>query len=130
MNGSVHSGKVTTVDALSCGTVVSAGWDDTVRSGEGTASATAAALGGQPKCSGSGGDLCVIATKDELACFSAGAVTGTTSIAYTATAIAVNPAADCVVVGAENNKIYVYSVNGGALTQTGEVVGHAGAVHR
>jgi WD40 repeat protein len=41
----------------------------------------------------------------------------------------VNATSDVVCVGADNNKIYVYSASGGALTQTGCVEGTNGPVH-
>lgn len=116
------------MDAISGG-IVSSGWDDTIRHGDGVTATGAAGLGGQPKCSGSSGDLVVVATGTDLVCFEGDGVKGTTPIEFCATAIAVSKGSDMVVVADDKNKIHVFSASGGALTKVSEVLGHTGIVY-
>ncbi|GMH67137.1 hypothetical protein TrST_g14097 [Triparma strigata] len=130
LNGAVHGGAVTTID-FADGNVVTSGWDDTIRVGSaaGGSSDGAIGLGGQPKCSGSGGGIVVIATKDALKVVSAGSVAGELEINYTAQAIAVNGTGDVVAVGDSANKIHIYALSGGSLTESNVVTGHTGAIY-
>ncbi len=128
VNAAVHTGQVTTVDVAG-DFILSAGWDDTLRTTQGTSAAGAAGIGGQPKCSGGNGEVVVVATGDALTAVVNGEIKSKLEISYKALSIAVSPDGSTVAVGADNNKIYVYSFSGGDLAEVSQVTGHSGAVN-
>jgi WD repeat-containing protein 1 (actin-interacting protein 1) len=132
ISGSAHTGKITGIDA-NASTIVSVGWDDQIRFSNGTEYTASVPLGAQPTgVALAPGDstLAVVSTnkgikliKDQRLVFE------TPEFAWTPTCVAVAPSGDLVAVGSmEDKKIHLFDVVGDSLKESGEIVGHLGAL--
>mmetsp|Transcript_6112 Transcript_6112/g.12679 ORF Transcript_6112/g.12679 Transcript_6112/m.12679 type:complete len:626 (-) Transcript_6112:58-1935(-) len=129
INKAVHSGAVSTVDAFDSGDVVSCGWDDVARfTAGGVEAGGEVPLGGQPKASGSGGGVLVVATKDRLTVVEGKEVKGGLDVDYVTCSVAVSPDGTTVTTGDSGSKIRVYGLSGGSLAEQRVIDAHSGGV--
>lgn len=115
INGAVHSGKLTGM-AVSAGSLVSVGWDDTLRVSD-TASLSATpileSLNGQPcgMAVARDQDVLVVVTNQEIAVYrGADRVKAVTfgNLGFGATCVAVNASATEIAVGGDDFKTHIY----------------------
>jgi WD40 repeat protein len=112
--------------------VISVGWDDTARTSplEAPTITTSFPLNGQPvaAATAAGGDVSAVVTLNAIHLFRGAELVGELSgLAYTPSAVAVLRDEE-VAVGATDNKIYIYAIQGNTLSQTAVVTGHLGPV--
>jgi len=127
----VHSGAVSGL-AVCKGSLLSTGWDDKMRvsSLEAKEQMNSASLGAQPKAIASGTNVACIVTVNGLIVVSGGTLGDLISIPYEANAVAVAENDQTVYIGGSDGKIYIYTVSGTNLDQTGCIEnGHLKPIH-
>ncbi|GLD96615.1 hypothetical protein PINS_up005298 [Pythium insidiosum] len=132
LTGQAHTAKVTGIDA-NAAIVASIGWDDQVRFATGTEYIASVPLGAQPNgvavAPGNSTLVAVSTNKGVKLLRDQRLVFETPEFAWTPSCVAVSPAGDLVAVGSqEDKKIHLFDVVGDALKETGEIVGHLGAL--
>ncbi|TMW55592.1 hypothetical protein Poli38472_010474 [Pythium oligandrum] len=132
LTGSAHTAKITGIEANET-TIASVGWDDQIRFSNGTEYTASVPLNAQPNGVALGrgtSTLVAVSTnkgvkllRDQQLVFE------TPEFAWTPTCVALSPSGDLVAVGSqEDKKIYLFDVVGDSLKQSGEIVGHLGAL--
>ena len=128
VSGAVHSGNVVAI-GTSNGSVVSVGFDDSLRFARDGSYYAAVALTGQPSalaCSANS-DLIVVATKAEIALYRAEAKVGSLgALGYTATSIALSVCETEIAVGGDDMKTHIYSIADHVLTHVTDIETRSG----
>ncbi|KAJ1561533.1 hypothetical protein HK096_004353 [Nowakowskiella sp. JEL0078] len=119
----VEGGHTNQVAGLSVddGKVVSVGFDDTMRSfliGDKEFDANVTPTGSLPTSVSSAKGVSVTVTKNHDIIIKSGAALSTTAVSFTPTVVAIAPDAGEISVGADDNKIYTYKINGTEITQS------------
>jgi WD40 repeat protein len=132
LSGSIHTAKITGI-AVNENSIASSGWDDQVRFADGQQYIGSTPLNAQPTgiaVGPSGSGLVVASTnkgikvlRDQRLVFE------TPEFAWTATCVAISPSGDLVAVGSqEDKKIHLFDLANDTLVESGEIVGHLGAL--
>ncbi|KAK4166521.1 WD40-repeat-containing domain protein [Cladorrhinum sp. PSN259] len=124
VEGQAHSNQVTQF-ASGAGKVYSVGWDDTLQTIQESTNnfiGTPIKLDSQPKgiSTAAQGSYVVVALDGKLAVYAGGKLVSDLSINYTPTALAAS--GSFVAVGADNNTVKVYTLDGGKLSTTDTVL--------
>ncbi|KAJ0410156.1 hypothetical protein ATCC90586_008434 [Pythium insidiosum] len=132
LTGQAHTAKITGIDA-NAAVVASIGWDDQVRFANGSEYIASVPLGAQPNgvavAPGNSTLVAVSTNKGVKLLRDQRLVFETPEFAWTPSCVAVSPAGDLVAVGSqEDKKIHLFDVVGDSLKETGEIVGHLGAL--
>lgn len=132
LTGSIHTGKITGI-AVNENAIASSGWDDQVRFADGQQYTGSTPLNAQPTgvaVGPAGSGLVVSSTnkgvkvlRDQRVVFE------TPEFAWTPTCVAISPSGDLVAVGSqEDKKIHLFDLANDTLVESGEIVGHLGAL--
>lgn len=121
--GAVHTGNVVAI-STSNGSVVSVGFDDSLRFARDGAYYAAVSLTGQPTalaCSDSS-DLLVVTTKAEIALYRGQTKVGSLgALSYTTTCVALSKCGSEIAVGGDDMKTHVYSIADFVLTPVTDI---------
>jgi len=104
-----------------------ASMDDTYRSTKhgGDFGGPATALGSRPLSMGASANVVVTGLFNQtLQVIRNGKVVGTTKVSYNPQAVGVNPDGTKAAVGGDDNKVYIYSIGGNDLKESGVLEGH------
>lgn len=115
----VDSGKLVTIsvdDTVKVSTIATRVWGDGV------------ALGSQPLSVTARNGSVVVGTIDSLCVIAGNSVQNKLPIKYQAAAVAFNATGTELAAGGSDNNIYLYSFEGGKLTQTAVIASHRGAI--
>lgn len=138
MVGNVHAGLVSTLNIMGDGSVVSTGFDDTLRfgidasaAGGGFTFGAVEPVGAQPKYSGSSGSTLIVATSKSLLTVRNGKIVSTKEIKFDPFCVAVSQSETTVCVGGGDNKIHVFECNAesGELNEVKVVEGHTAPIY-
>ncbi|KAJ3125479.1 WD repeat-containing protein 1 [Nowakowskiella sp. JEL0407] len=131
----VEGGHTNQVSGLSTdnGTVVSVGYDDTLRSfkvGDSSFSANVISTGSLPTSVSSNNGVSVSVTKNqEIVLLTPNSTSpSVTRVSWTPTVAAVSPSGNELAVGSEEAKIYIFSISGTSLTQTHILENNRGSI--
>ncbi|KAI9321844.1 WD40-repeat-containing domain protein [Dichotomocladium elegans] len=132
--GENHSNQVVSIQ-VELGKLISAGYDDMIRLGDAEAntfSGKVASIGTQPKslATASTNGISVLATADNIQLYDGNCskIAQLDNLGYAATVASINAAGKTVVVGGQDNKVHVYSLNGESLSPIREMGNHLGYI--
>jgi len=112
----VHNGAITAMVHMG-GTLLSTGWDDSMRSGDGSSMGGSVKLEAQPNAMAKGKELGVVVTVGGLLLVKGDSVVSELiSIPYSALSVCVSSDDRTVFVGGEDCNIHVYTVDSSAMT--------------
>lgn len=132
LGGSAHTGKIAGI-AANASQTASVGWDDQIRFADDASYTASTALNAQPTGvalgEGSSPVAVVSSNKGVKLLVDQRVVFETPEFAWTPSCVAISPAGDVVAVGSqEDKKIHLFDVVNNTLVESGEIVGHLGAL--
>lgn len=132
VGGNAHSGKIAGI-ATNANQIASVAWDDHIRFADGVDYNVSTALNAQPTGvtlgPGSSALAVVSSNKGVKLLLDQRVVFETPEFAWTPSCVAISPSGDLVAVGSqEDKKIHLFDVVNNTLQETGEIVGHLGAL--
>lgn len=132
LTGGIHTAKITGIAADS-GHVASVGWDDQIRFAQGGEFTASTSLHAQPTgvaLAPGNPSVAVVSTNKGIKLLRDQAlVFETPEFSWTPTCVAISPSGDLVAVGSqEDMKIHLFDLVNNTLKESGEIVGHLGAL--
>ncbi|GAB9464547.1 Wd40 repeat stress protein/actin interacting protein [Globisporangium polare] len=132
LGGNAHSGKIAGI-AANASQIASVAWDDHIRYSDGVDYNVSTSLNAQPTGvalgPGSSALAVVSSNKGVKLLLDQRVVFETPEFSWTPSCVAISPSGDLVAVGSqEDKKIHLFDVVNNTLQETGEIVGHLGAL--
>jgi len=129
LTGKVHTGTITAMLNLS-GSLLSCGWDDTLRISNENESHTEIKLSKQPNAMAKGKSLAVIVMVDGVALFKDDELIAPyIGLDYTPTCAAISPNDSLLCIGSSDKNIYVYSVSANTIQLDHKITHHLKEIH-